>query len=187
MPKKKRAGEIKVSLTDISQKIDLNKYIKDPTPRQKMLFGELAIDEIENRTLDGKNINGAKFTKYSKKYADIKGVAQDNVDMFLKGDMLDSIDIYKGRSKGDTLTIGVKGSKQKKKAHNHMTDQSTENPLPKREFFGLTNDEAERIAKKVKRQTKSTDAPPTSAPDPDSFTLAELRDALASLGITQGE
>lgn len=155
MAKKSKAGKINISLKDISQDIDLEKYLKrKPTTKDKREFADKSADVIENRSLDTKNINGRKFTKYSESYAKKKGVTRDSVDMFLDGDMLGSISRNARNEKPNSVNIAVKGDLNIKKAHNHMTNKSKKNPLPKRSFFGLTDDEARKIAKTMK-PTKS--------------------------------
>ena len=49
---------------------------------------------------------------------------------------------------------------------------------PKREFFGITKAEAERIAKKIKKTN-------TQRESQAGFTLAELRAALDAIGLTE--
>ena len=177
MAKTKAKGEFTVSLNELSQEIDLKDYLgRTPTAREKKLFAELAVDTIENRTLDGKNINGRKFKKYTKTYAEFKGVTRDSVDMFLEGDMLDSITRKKKEESEDTVFIHLDSKLETKKGYNHMTRKTKANPLPKREFFGLTDGEAEKIAKKIKQPDEKK-----------AVSLAELRAALNLLDIEQIE
>ena len=107
MPFKKRAkGTLKVTLNELSQEIDLKSYLgRKPTASEKRAFAELATDTIENRTLDGQTINGGKFKKYSKAYADIKGVTRSSVDLFLDGDMLNGIGRRSSKEKTGTVFI----------------------------------------------------------------------------------
>ena len=92
----------------------------------------------------------------------------------MKGDMLDSIEPVKQTT--NTVTFGILENEEALKSYNHNTGDT----LPKREFFGITKAEAERIAKNI------ADRGPVEEED-RGFTLAELRDALASLGLTQEE
>ena len=177
MAKKKASGKLTVSLNELSQEINLADYLgRKPTAKEKRLFADLAVDTIDNRTLDGKNINGKKFKKYSKSYAEFKGVTQDSVDMFLEGDMLESINRNKKKESADTIYIHLTGDLETKKGYNHMTRKSKANPLPKREFFGLTDSEATKIASKIKQPDKKK-----------TVSLADLRAALNLLDIEQIE
>jgi len=153
MPKKKIAkGSLNVSLDELSQEVDLASYLgRKPTANEKTAFAELAQAEIESRTLDGKTINGGKFKKYTKKYADLKGVTRDSVDLFLDGDMLDGIGRRKSKEKASTVFIQMKKGLQTKKGFNHNTGDT----VPRREFFGLTNQEAQGIANSVKEVGES--------------------------------
>jgi hypothetical protein len=148
----KLAGDKKVSLQQISQEIDIKEYLGEkPTPEQKRIFAEIARDVIENRTLDGVDINGKKFKKYSKEYAELKGVGRSAVDLFLKGDMLSSIGRRKSKEKTNTVFLQMKKGLETKKSFNHDTGDN----LPRREFFGITEMEAKKIASEVERLTAS--------------------------------
>ena len=147
----KLAGKKKVSLQEMSQEIDLKKYFGEkPTKEQKKLFAEIAKEVIENRTLDGKDLHGRKFKQYSKEYADLKGVPRSNVDLFLKGDMLSSIGRRSSKEKTNTLFLQMKKGLETKKSFNHDTGDT----LAKREFFGITNNEAQKITEEVSKLTK---------------------------------
>lgn len=169
--KKKAKGKLTVSLDELSQEIDLKEYLgRKPTANEKRLFAELAVDTIENRTLDGQTVNGGKFKKYSKSYADLKGVTRDSVDLFLKGDMLESINRRKSKEKAGSVFIQMKKGIQTKKGYNHNTGQT----VPRREFFGITDAEASDLANQIKESGKST-------------SISELKAALAMLDIEQVE
>lgn len=155
------------------QKINLRNLLgRKPTSEEKVLFAELAIERINNRTLDGKDVNGKKFTKYSKDYAAKKGVTRSAVDLFLDGDMLDSIDLL--AETRDTVVIGIDGGVDALKSDNHNNGVT----LPKREFFGITKKEAESIAKDI-----TVDA--SDNQEGGGFSLTDLRSALALLDIEQ--
>jgi phage gpG-like protein len=175
MPRKKKAGELNISLNEISQEVDLKKYLgRKPTASEKRAFAELAVDTINNRTLDGETINGGKFKKYSKAYAEFKGVTRDSVDMFLEGDMLESIGRRSSKEKVNTVFIQMEKGLQTKKAFNHQTGDT----LPKREFFGLTDNEASEIANAIKEENVQSVT---------ATTLTALREALDILDIEQIE
>ena len=176
MPSKKKAGSLNITLDEISQEVDLKNYLgRKPTASEKVAFAELAIDRINNRTLDGETVNGGKFKRYSKSYAEFKGVTRDSVDMFLDGDMLEAIGRRTSKEKANTVFIQIEKGLQTKKAFNHNTGDT----LPKREFFGLTEEEARSIADEIKEsptQEQST-----------SITFDALRSAIESLDIEQIE
>jgi len=179
MTKKKAKGSLTVSLNELSQEINLKDYLgRKPTAKEKKFFADLAIDTIENRSLDGKNINGKKFKKYSVEYAEFKGVTRDSVDMFLEGDMLESMKRNKKRESEETVYIHLADDLETKKGYNHMTRKSKANPLPKREFFGLNDEEAKEIAKEINKKAKKKDS---------SISLAQLRASLDLLDIEQVE
>lgn len=181
MARKKRAGEVLNSLGEVSQTIDLREYLNGntPTEEQKALFAELAIEQINTRTLDGKTINGGNFKKYSKAYADKKGVTRDSVDLFLEGDMLDSITRNRSQEDENSLFIEI-GEGETQKAFNHNTGDT----LPKREFFGITAQEADRIGRSIINRSGERRAANASE---EGFTLSELAQALQTLGLVQEE
>ena len=164
----KLAGKKKISKDEMSQEINLKRYLgRNPTDNEKRLFGELAIEKINERTLDGKTIHGGKFKKYSKEYADLKGVTRDSVDLFLEGDMLDSLETSES---GNRVKIEIGGADvESKKGYNHHVGDTTK----KRPWFGLTTEEARQIANEVKEEK----------PRESRFTLAEIRAALEALDI----
>lgn len=176
MPQAKKAkGDYKVTLSEISQEIDLEKYIgRKPKDREVRLFAELAIEQIKQRTLDGQTFNGGKFKKYTKRYADFKGVTQDSVDLFLEGDLLDSITVDSSSVKPK---IYVDGDLQVKKGYNHHVGDT----LPKRSWWGLRDDEAEMLAEAVKEVVEEVEEKTTQK----RTTLADLRAALDMLEIEQ--
>lgn len=179
MPAKKKAsGKYLVSLSEMSQEIDLETYLGyKPKARDARLFAELAIETIKNRTLDGQTINGGKFKKYSKKYADFKGVTQNSVDLFLEGDMLNSLDY---EVVDDKPKIVIDDDTETAKGYAHQTGfkghRVLDGKVPKRPWFGLTDSEAQNIAESIKE-----------TPTEKKTTLADLRNALALLGIEQTE
>ena len=172
----KLAGKKTISQDEMSQEINLKRYLgDDATPEQKQLFAELAIEQINQRTLDGKTIHGGKFKRYSKEYADFKGVSRDSVDLFLEGDMLDSLETQED---GNKIKITIGGdSVETAKGYNHHVGDT----LPKRPWFGLTTDEVRALSDQIKEAIVTEDA------EQATFTLAELTAALRELGLDQIE
>lgn len=137
------ANKLTVTLDEVSQSIDLSQYLgREPTESEKENFAIEAIDRIENRTLDGLDKNGRKFTKYSKEYAKKKGVSISAVDLFDEGKLLDSLNRFSDRESGSSVVIGIDDDLETKIAYNHQVGDT----LPKRSFFGLSDSEAEAIA-----------------------------------------
>jgi hypothetical protein len=167
----KLAGKKTISVDEMSQEIDLKRYLgRDATPAEKRLFAELAVERINERTLDGRTIHGGSFKRYTQEYADLKGVTRDAVDLFLKGDMLDSIESKDaGKNK---VKIEITDNLDTKKGYNHHTGDT----LPKRPWFGITTKEARVIANEVKQPVRE---------ESQTFTLADLREALRGLGLEQ--
>lgn len=97
-----------------------------------------AIEMIDNRTTNGFDINGNRFKRYSKKYADYrvkKGRNPYPVDLQFTGRMLNSM-----RSKKMnyfTRLVFFRGAENNKKAA--MNNKS-------RQFFGLNRKEQSRVA-----------------------------------------
>lgn len=173
MPAKKKAkGKLTLTLNEVSQDIDLASYLdRKPTSSEKRAFASLAVDRIINRSLDNENVNGGGFKKYSKEYAKFKGVTRSSVDMFLDGKMFKSMKRIAGDEKGGDVHIGFKGGIENKKAFNHTTGDT----LPKREFFGITDQEARDIADEIDQ----------GGDDGPKLNLAELRASLNLLTIDQ--
>lgn len=166
------AGQKKATLSELSQQIDLKEFLgRKPTDSEKSNFSELAIERINQRTLDGEDVGGSTFTQYSKEYADLKGVSRSSVDLFLEGDMLDGIGRRKSKERANTVFIQMKKGLETKKGYNHDVGDT----LPKREFFGITKKEAKDIADQVKEA------------EPARTRLSDLRRALnavETLGIS---
>ena len=167
----KLVGKTNISIDELSQEIDLTRYVDgELTDEAKETFALAAIERINQRTLDGNNIHGRKFKKYSKDYAAKKGVSRDNVDLFLEGDMLDSLD-YELTAKG--VKIKIDDGSEAPKAFNHQTGDT----LPKRQFFGLIGDEVRSLATEIQQAATESEQ--------GSFTLADLTAVIRQLGLTQ--
>jgi phage gpG-like protein len=125
----------------------------------KEALGQAIIDHMAKRAqggdgvlIDSKGKGTPKKLKspYSDDYEDslefkAAGKSKGDVNMTLTGDMLASMDVIS--TDGSTLVIGFSDSEQAAKAHGHMTGANGSGRLPKREFFGISRDELEDIAK----------------------------------------
>jgi hypothetical protein len=161
------AGQRKISLSQMEQKINVTRRLgRKPTLDELEFFAQEAIERINDRTLNGEDINGSSFTPYSEDYAEKKGVGINDVDLFLDGDMLSSLD-YEIDERSGTVTIKVLGDLQVKKGYNHHVGDT----LPKRSWFGVTTDETELLIAQL--DTEIT----------ESTTLSDLFAAVESLGL----
>lgn len=168
----KLAGSKKITLAEMSQEINLKRYVgRDVTDDEKRMFLDLAVEYINNRTLDGKEVGNSKnFAAYTQEYADLKGVTRSNVDLFQDGDMLGALD---GETlNGNKVRLEVEGSTQIKKGFNHHTGDT----VPERPWFGLTRSEVKSIASNLPERGESS-----------RFTLAELQAALEGVQVEQTE
>jgi len=129
----------------LSQRINLKELLgREPSDVEKANFVSEALSRIESRTLDGNDVSGKKFTKYSKEYADKKGVTRESVDMFLTGGMLESLRPLKETK--NTVTFGIEGGDESKRGYNHQVGDT----LPQRAWFGINKDEAQNIAELIR-------------------------------------
>ena len=161
----------KYSKKEVSQKFNLKKLLGyEPSERQKEIFFQLAVDKMVQRTADGKDINGSKFTQYSKEYAEKKGVSRGSVDLILSGDMLDS-NVKESRQK-NMLKIKVKEGVETLKSFNHNVGDT----LPTRTYFGFKDEkDLSDVISQVDSQKPRDDQPSLAS---RLFDLAALRRAV---------
>jgi hypothetical protein len=148
----------KLSQSEIYQEINLGDLLgRTPTRDEAQAFAQEAIERIIERSQSGTDVNGKQFKQYTKEYAEEKGVSRGDVDMTLLGDMLLSID---SRISGDRIRIEIPSS-ESAKAYGHITGFKGHPTIPqgkyKRDFFGLSRNEAEQIAESVKDQSFAPD------------------------------
>ena len=148
----------KLSQSEIYQEINLGDLLgRTPTRDEAQAFAQEAIERIIERSQSGTDVNGKQFKEYTKEYAEEKGVSRGDVDMTLFGDMLLSID---SRISGDRVRIEIPSS-ESAKAYGHITGFKGHPTIPqgkyKRDFFGLSRNEAEQIAESVKDQSFTPD------------------------------
>ncbi len=111
-------------------------------------YGKRIVDRIIERTLDGIDRNGVRFTAYSKTYrdSDVFKIYQKNpgeVNLKLTGEMLASL---KTGGNGPILRVDLIGSENKAKAHGHVNGIRTRGGgKVKRDFLGLPDEELESI------------------------------------------
>lgn len=120
-----------------------------PSERTARQIGRAIIEQIQLRTESGRDVNGQKFEKYSKEYAEKKGVSRDSVDLLLTGSMLGNMQVVS--STKNTVTIGWRGQKNNNKAFNHNEGET----VPRREFLGLTRSDETQVFQKFKDRLKN--------------------------------
>lgn len=181
-------GKKNISKREMLQRFDLKKLLgREPTEKDKREFAKKAIDLIENRTLDGDDVGGIKFTKYSPAYAKKKGVSEDAVDLYDSGDMLSGLARNKNKELKNEVAIEVKGSDEKERGYYHQVGDGQ----PTRQWFGLTKSQADDVARSInadrttlnKMQGKGQARQETGG----RTTLRSLLDELSQLGIEQVE
>jgi hypothetical protein len=136
--------------TDPKLIIDLSDIFGGPIPNSPDLraaIGQEILDIIVERTGENLDKNEKAFRpkKYSKEYADSLefqafGKSRGDVNLRLTGDMLQLMDIVEETP--TTLTIGWRDDFQAQKASGHITGA---NNLPKRDFFGLSEGDIQRL------------------------------------------
>lgn len=144
----KAVGNLKLSLDEVSQTIDLSAEAGVDLSRDPSLvrqIGQEIIDFMVERSQNGRGLGGVKLkSPYSKAYQESLefkafGKSATDVNMTLTGDMLGSIDI--GDDSPDALKIQVEDDLQIKKSYNHNVGDT----LQKRPFFGVDSSELQGI------------------------------------------
>ena len=158
----------KYSKKEVSQTFNLKKLLGyEPSERQKEAFFELAVNKMVDRTTSGKDIDNRKFTKYSKEYAEKKGVSRTSVDLVLDGNMLSSFE--QSKQQKNLIKIKMQEGKETLKAFNHNVGDT----LPQRQFFGFKDE------KQIKDVLKQVDSIKETGRE-SALNLAELRAAVAA-------
>lgn len=172
----------KISKSEIFQEFDLEELLGyRPTAKQKELFADLVIDKMVDRTIQGKDINNRKFRRYSKDYAEKKGVSTSSVDLTLTGDMLNSIsDKTSGKVKVEIA------QDETPKAYGHISGMEG-HPIIKngkvRDFFGFKS--KRQISDVLSRVDEAKSLPSEFDQARPSVDLVELRKAMQSITIAQ--
>lgn len=152
----------KISESEVSQKINLRDALGGfvGVPEIREAFLQTVIDRIVERTQSGRDVTGKIFSeKYSTAYKNslpFKVYGKTNkVNMTLTGDMIQSID--KIDESRDTATIGITGEQNILKAFAHITGfeghPHLDGKVGKRDFFGITQKEIDKIVDKFKPET----------------------------------
>jgi hypothetical protein len=149
-------------------KVDLSGY--DLTIDEKNEVADLIIERIVDRTQQGKDKDGRRFSGYSQSYKDsldfkIAGKSPGKVDLQLSGDMLAALAVldknkrststpFEEGSKKRTVIIGFEpDSEENAKADGNIRGtygQSKPIPGKARDFLGITDRELDNIIRLVK-------------------------------------
>lgn len=158
-----------LEIDNVSQEIDLGKWTGvdlSEAPDLKLRMGQAVIDYMNKRISKGRGLGDEEFNpnKYSKSYRDslefkAAGKKPSPVNFKLSGDMLGSMDVDDLDDSKINIFIDPD---QSPKAHGHMTGQEGKGPLPKRQFFGVTEDEFKsnilpKFQKDLKKVSTSSD------------------------------
>lgn len=140
----------------VREKIKLPKTIK---PKDRVKIAEVVIDHIINRSAAGLDKNDKKFPKYSKDYAEKKGVGVSDVDLILEGEMLESIMLLSHKS--GEITIGFDKSDEdlNGKAEGNILGSYGGEPNKKkaRDFLGISGDDLEVLIDSFSGEPESFD------------------------------
>jgi hypothetical protein len=118
--------------------------IRDRLKRNQI--ADAIITHIVGRTMAGLDKNDKRFPKYTKEYAEIKGVGRSDVDLLLSGEMLDELRPLKITSDG--VEIGYQGPKELigKVEGNILGSYGKEPDEAKaRDFLGIKDDDVDII------------------------------------------
>lgn len=139
-------------LSWVKEKIVIPANLK---PKQREMLGEAVVEYIRVRTLSGKDKNNRKFSKYSANYAKEKGVSRDSVDLFLDGELLESLKVL-SHKRGE-LIIGYDKEDDAlngKAEGNILGTYGQSEPIPgkKRDFLGITKGDLKGVLNEFENQ-----------------------------------
>jgi hypothetical protein len=121
------------------------KIPKELGPEERQLIAQDIIDFIIERSSRGLDKNNKKFKKYTKQYADIKGVGTGEVDLVLSGDMMDELDLISHRS-GEILIGYDRDSDINGKVEGNVKGTyGSDEPKKPRDFLGISEKDLEKI------------------------------------------
>lgn len=94
-------------MAKLSIKVPFTQPIK---PRERAKIADAILTHIVGRTMAGLDKDNEKFSKYTRKYAEEKGVGVSEVDLLLSGEMLSELKVLKINPR--EIEIGYQGSKE---------------------------------------------------------------------------
>lgn len=137
----------------------------------KEAIAERAVEIIKERTQRGEGMRFdssgrgrpvPSFAPYSKSYSesldfDAWGKSKRDVNLTLKGDMLELMDLK--RQSGETITIGWTDPLENKKAYAHTVGREGDSKVnvPARPFFGLTKSDLKSLVKEFEDEINGED------------------------------
>lgn len=131
-------------MAKLSIKIPFTQPIK---PRERAKIADAILTHIVGRTMAGLDRDNEKFAKYTKKYAEEKGVGIGDVDLLLSGKMLSELKIL--NIKPGEIEIGYRGSKELigKVEGNILGTYGQPEPIPgkARDFLGIPREDVDVI------------------------------------------
>ena len=127
-------------------RVNIDKKYK---PEQRAAIGAEIVRVIQERSVNGIDINGSKFPRYTKDYAAKKGVSRGAVDLTLTGEMLANLKMISENS-GSILVGYEKGDPANGKAEGNNMGSYGGSPDPSkvRRFLGISETELESILSK---------------------------------------
>ena len=114
-----------------TKRISFEGMLGTPAERRSDLRGagvEIAV-RVQNRTMDGRDEDNRKFTPYTAKYAEWKGVRPSDVTLYLSGDMLNNLDVLDATSR--SVAVGFRDR--------DLKDRAKHNEARGRRFLGVPN------------------------------------------------
>lgn len=156
--------KLKINLLDVFNRNYASKpYEVRKALRQRVMsdafkgeFGARCVELIIERTLKGKDKDGDRFVKYSKAYKQSLEFQLykegTRVDLKLSGGMLAAM---MSEYNSNMITIKFDDSDEAAKAHGHINGS---NHLPVRDFFGISDKEADKILKGLVKSGGEDDA-----------------------------
>jgi hypothetical protein len=150
-------------------------------PDDRQEIGEEIVARIVERAKSRKGVEALgdgvfkskTFPKYSKKYAEWKGVGRESVDLTLSGDMLDALDVISHTSGSILIGMPKDDRELNGKAEGNRTGSygGAPNPSKARDFMGLPKAELADILR--------------SAVQDDDKLRAKAREFVKSLSVAQ--
>lgn len=144
---------------------------------KKEAIANAILNGVVLRTKSGIDVNGNEFVKYTKAYADKKGVGRGDVDLTWTGSMLDSLKVLKIGP--DYIDIGYDGrTKDAKKAEGNILGSYGRTPDAEkaRDFLGMNESELNAILQSF---------PQDDTERADSFVLDNVARVARSLSDAQ--
>ena len=135
---------IEIDAKDIQPVIDNLSRFSDQVTSQDILISlaQKVKDRIYLRTMRNQDIRGKSFKPYSKKYAEKKGVSTGQVNLYSQNMGLHMLDAMAIRMlSNDASEVYFNNREKEELAFKHNTGKGAK----KREFFGITNEDLNKL------------------------------------------